>query len=192
MTDHTNTSVSQKGLFGTETKPRELAFLEALKMSNNVPTEHAFSLIRLLTPAQFAQPWDVDTRMAFVECELDGASRTLGTQCLISLFDPGNGWIRCCNKRKYMLAMTAELVVKGVDLKGIYYYRNHPNVRDQSVELTVQRLIQIEGRRYDDPPAILNDTIIRIFSEAGYNFTYPNSSEFNNPRCSPSLSSFVG
>ncbi len=186
------TSVSQKGVFGTETKQLELAFLDALKMRNNIPTEHAFNLIRLLTPAQFAQPWDVDTKMAFVECELDGAPRTLGTQCLIFLFDPGIGWIRCSNKRKYMLSMTAELVAKGVELKGIYYYRNHSRIREQSVELTVQRLMQTEGRRNDDPPAILNDTIIRIFSEAGYNFTHPDSSEFNNPRCSPTLRSFVG
>ncbi len=89
---------------------------------------------------------------------------------MVYLFDPGNGWIRDCFKRGDMLLMTAKLVEKGVSLDGLFYYRGNPLIHDQAIKQTVQSLI---NRRHGHPPAILNDEIIKVFTEAGYDFTYP-------------------
>lgn len=174
-----STGSYRSNLFLSESNP-EITLLNALKPTSKISSSEALELIKRVGLDKLAQPWNVNTKMTFIECELlECAQRTLGTQCLIHLFDPGSGWIRDSRKRGDMLLMTAHLVAKGASLGGICYYRGNPHVSDQSVQQTVQTLI---SRRIDDPPAILNDDIIRIFTEAGYDFSYP--AEFNS---SPSL-----
>jgi hypothetical protein len=156
---------------GAEENPDPaIEFLKALKHTSHVSSRDTLALLEVIEPNDLARPWNVDTKMTFVECELDGAQRTLGTQCLIHLFDPGSGWIRDCRKRGDMLLMTAALVEKGVGLEGIFYYRGNPIVSADSVKKTVQHLIT---ERNDDPSAILNDEIIKTFTDAGYDFSYP-------------------
>jgi hypothetical protein len=167
-------------LFPSETDP-EIALLNALKTTSPVSSGEALELIKRVGSGKLTQAWVVNKKMTFVECELlEGAQHTLGTQCLIHLFDPGSGWIRDSRKRGDMLLMTAALVAKGVRLEGIFYYRGNPVITDQSVQQTVQTLI---SRRIDDPPATLNEEIKQIFTDAGYDFSYP--AEFHS---SPDLS----
>lgn len=164
-------------LFTPESNPA-IALVNAINpYSRRASSREALALIDQIEAGQLSTPCDLVTQMAFTECELEeSVERTLGTQCLIYLFDPGNGWLRDSNKRGDMLLMTAKLVEKGVSLVGLYYYRGNPVVPDQSIKQTVQSLI---NRRNDDPPATLNAEIIRIFTEAGYEFSYP--SEDNAP-----------
>lgn len=62
-----------------------------------------------------------------------------------------------------MLIMTAKLVEKGVRLEGISYY-------GETLKQAIQTLI---SRRDDDPPAIINNEIKEIFTQDGYDFSYP-------------------
>lgn len=98
-------------------------------------------------------------------CKLaEKVSHTIGTQCLIYLFDPGQGWIRDSNKRADMLIMTAKLVEKGVSLKGLSYY-------GETIEQTVQDLADDKPKM--QPPAICNDYVKRTMYDAGYTYVAP-------------------
>ncbi len=145
----------------------------------NISSRDALNLIEKITKEELNEPCIINTKMNYTHCELeDNVKLTLGTQCLIYLFDPGNGWIRDCFKRGDMLLMTARLVERGVSLDGLYCYRGNSVIKDQSFKQIIQSLIN-KGFNLNDPPAMLNDEIIEIFTQAGYEFSYP--PEYNIP-----------
>ncbi len=160
-------------LFTPDTNPavRLVNMINPYVKNKNHTSSTALALIDTIEPEQLNTSCDLVTEMAYVKCELEkSVPHTLGTQCLVYLYDPGNGWIWDYTKRGDMLLMTAKLIEKGAILEGLYYYRDHPVILDQSFKQIVQSLI---NRRLDDPPAELNGEVIEIFTKAGYDFSYP-------------------
>ena len=148
--------------------------IEAIRPGSRKSTETALKLIDELSNEQLNIPHELDVQLACTTCSLDDdVKHTVVTQCLMYLFDPGRGWDSDSSKRGDMLLMAAKLVEKGGRLEGLFYYRGNPNVHDQEIKQMIQTLI---NKKNHAPPAMLNDEIVRIFTEAGYHFTYP--SEF--------------
>jgi hypothetical protein len=146
----------------SESDPAEL-LVTAIKPSSRVRSSDALQLIEKVTADHLAKEREIDAKMAFVTCALDAeVKRTLGTQCLIYLFDPGNGWCRDYTKRVDMLIMASKLVEKGVRLEGISYY-------GETIQKNIQRLI---NSRDDDPPATIDLETQERFAKSGYKFDY--------------------
>lgn len=132
-------------------------------------TNEALQLIDSIDAKQLEKPWQMEMQVAYENCKLnckleENVRKTIGTQCIVYLFDPGNGWSRDSRKRGDMLIIVSKLVEKGVRLEGISHY-------GKKMLDDIQWLID-NPRNYGQP-AKLNDEVIRIFSDAGYKFSYP-------------------
>ena len=158
-------------LFKDKDLDKARLLVQTLKPSCLLPSKVALKLIDGIGAEQLAKDYALQTQMAYINCILgDEVPKTLGTQCLVYLFDPGNGWIRDSTKRGDMLIMAAKLVAKGVKLEGLSYY-------GISIQQTIQGLI---NDRNDHPAATLNDELVQQFKAAGYEFTYPDAPNGSN------------
>lgn len=144
--------------------------LDAIKPGSRVGTKDVLEQINTIDASELEKTCQLQMASS---CMLDErVKKSIGIQCLIYLFDPGNGWSRDYTKRGNMLIMAAKLVEKGVSLEGISYY-------GKTIKKDVQDLID---NKYDnDPPATLNQEVVDIFTQYGYDFNYP--AEF----CMPTL-----
>ncbi|CAB4144487.1 hypothetical protein UFOVP459_36 [uncultured Caudovirales phage] len=99
------------------------------------------------------------------------ANQTIGTQFVIQLFDPLNGWMRAYRKRPDILKMISKLMQKGVCIDGIGFLQM--DIIEMTIEKYIQRLI-MKGRYGDDSDfAVLSEEIVKTFIENGYQFSYP-------------------
>lgn len=128
----------------------------------------ALKLLETASSEDLASAWRLETKCSYTTCSLEeGIPHTVGTQCLINLYDPGNGWTRDATKRVDLLEMTAKLCDKGVSLEGLTYYKG--SFCEKSVISTIQGLL-------DDPhrwrPLNLSPEILEMFEKNGYKFDY--------------------
>jgi hypothetical protein len=144
-------------------KPKELSEYHLFVLGSGTSQE-ALDLIDRISAEQLAAEYKLKIRR---NCTLEGfVKHTLGTEFLIDLFDPSNGWMRDYTKRPDILKMTEKLIKKGVCIDGISF-----------LEITIEKYIQsliMKGMYGDDStPAVLSEEIVKTFIENGYQFSYP-------------------
>jgi len=144
-------------------EPKEIAEYLFFILGSGTSKE-SLDLIDRMSSEELSSPYKLKIPK---NCTL-GASvnQTIGTQCLIQLFDPLNGWMRDYRKRPDILKITAKLMQKGLCIDGIAFL-------EMNIEKYIQRLIMKGTYGDDDPPADLSKEIVKTFIENGYQFSYP-------------------